>query len=358
MRRFIALSLLLGAGTLPAQGFSNSSVRTGPQYFSYSIHGVEKVSELALPMFFTVPVTSRFTMDIGTAYASVDYDRTNSDQTHTKSSMSGLTDTQLRGSYAFAGDLFVLTAGLNLPTGSSTITPDGIDAATRMGSDFLGFPVSGFGSGFSMTGGAAVAKSLGTWNLGLGGSVRQGTEYTPFRDAADSAVKFTPGPEYRLRAGIDHPYGNGRVSLGFMYSMFGDDKANAATYNTGNRYVGQLAVSNSLASHIDYSIVAWDLYRSEGTLIDGSPSPASNMTNALFGLAIGGGTVSVQPSIETRLVVGQELLKTNAMATAGLRIVINRGMWTIVPGGGYTYGRMDQGSLMGLRGTLAVRVGG
>jgi hypothetical protein len=358
MRRFIALSLLLGAGTLPAQGFFDSSIRTGPQFYSYTIHGAEKVSELAFPVFVLVPVTSAFSVDIGTSYASADLDRTNSDQTHTKSSVSGLTDTQLRGNYSFKGDLFVLTAGLNLPTGSATIDPAELDASTRIGSDFLSFPISGFGSGFSMTGGAAVAHSLGSWNLGIGGSVRQGTEYTPFRDAADSAVKFTPGPEYRVRAGIDHPHGTGRISLGFMYSKFGDDKANAATYNTGNRFLGQLAVSNSMASHVDYSFVAWNLYRSSGTLIDGSASPSSNMTNVLAGLSIGSGSFSVQPSLEGRVVVGPELIKTNGLATAGLRFVINRGSWTIVPGGGYTVGRMDQGSLTGMRGTLAVRFGG
>lgn len=357
MRRLIALSLLLGAETLSAQGIWSSSVRSGPQFFSYDIHGTEKVSELAFPVFVVVPVTSSFTMDVGTAYASVDLDRTNSDQSHSKSSISGLTDTQLRGNYAFGGDLFVLTAGLNLPTGSSTITPAEIDAATRMGSDFLSFPVSGFGSGLSMTGGAAVAHSLGAWNLGLAASIRQGTQYTPFRDAADSAVEFTPGPEYRIRAGIDHPRGTGRIALGFMFSKFSDDKANAATYNTGNRFIGQLAMSNSLASHVDYSLVAWNLYRTSGTLIDGSASPSSNMTNALVGLSIGSGSFSVQPSLEGRAVVGQELLKTNVLATAGLRFVLNRGLWTIVPGGGYTYGHMDQGSLTGLRGTLAVRFG-
>lgn len=356
MRRFLVLCLL-AVRLLPAQGLWDSSIRTGPQFYSYNIHGSEKVSELSFPVFVVVPVSSRFTMDVGTAYASVDLDRTNADQTHTKSSLSGLTDTQVRGNYSLGGDLLVLTAGLNLPTGSSTVTADELDAATRMGSDFLAFPISGFGSGFAMTAGAAVAHTLGSWNVGFGGSVRQSSEYTPFRDAADSAVNFTPGPEYRLRAAIDHPHGTGRVSLGFMYSKFGDDKANAATYNTGNRFVGQLAVSNALASHVDYSFVAWDLYRTTGTLIDGSASPSANMTNALIGLAIGGRTVSVQPTLEGRVVAGQELAKTNAMATAGLRFVINRGAWSIVPGAAYTYGHMDLGSLSGVRATLAARIG-
>jgi hypothetical protein len=358
MRRLIAVSLLLaGASSLHAQGIWDSNLRTGPQFYSYTIHGSEKISEMAVPIFVSVPVISHLTFDVGTAFANVKLTRTNSDSSVTESSASGITDTQLRANYSLANDLVVVTAGVNVPTGSSTITPNQLDAATRIGSDFLSFPVSGLGSGLGFTGGAAVARSLGSWNVGLAGSVRQSSEYTPFRDAADSAVTFTPGPEMRLRFGVDHPYGNGHVSIGVMMFRFGDDKANAATYNTGNRFVTQLALSNSLSETTDYSLIAWNLHRSEGTLIDGSVSPSSDMTNALFALSKHIGSVSLQPTFEARLVVGQELAKTNALGTVGLRLVVPKGLWTFVPGFAFTGGAMDQGSLTGFRGTLAIRVG-
>jgi hypothetical protein len=364
MRRLIALAVLLAAETLPAQSFWDSSLRSGPQFYSYEIKTPlsDKVSEMAIPVFFVVPIMSRLTMDVGTAYASVRSERQTVDGSGnvvtTVSEMSGLTDTQLRANLALGGDLAVFTAGLNLPTGSSTVSPAELDAATRIGSDFLTFPVSGFGSGLSMTGGLAMARSLGSWNFGIGGSVRQSSEYEPFTDATDTAVAFKPGPEYRVRVGVDHPYGTGRVSFGLSLYKFGDDKANAAVYNTGDRYVAQLGVSNAVASFADVAFVAWNLYRTSGTLIDGSASPRSNITNAMLSMSLRAGAVSIQPSVETRVLMQQGLDQPNALATGGLRFVMNRGSWALVPGAGYTIGTMNEGSLRGFRATLALRVGG
>lgn len=358
------LALLASAQTLQAQSFWDSSLRTGPQFFSYEITTplTDKVSEMALPVFFVVPVIPRFTLDIGTAYASVRSERQTVDGSGnvvtTVSEMSGLTDTQLRGNLAFGGDMVVITTGLNLPTGSAKVSAAELDAATRIGSDFLTFPVSGFGSGFAMTGGLALAHSVGPWNVGIGGSVRQSSEYEPFNDAGDAAVKFKPGPEFRFRVGADHPYGTGRVSLGLTLFRFGDDKANAATYNTGDRYVAQLGVNNSLTSRADYSFVLWNLFRTSGTLIDGSPSPRADIANAQFSLALRVGPVSIQPSLEGRALYQEGLDKPAALATGGLRLVVNNGIWAIVPGVGYTAGTMNEGSVRGFRGTLALRVGG
>jgi hypothetical protein len=364
MRRFMMLALLAGAQTLQAQSIWDSSLRTGPQFFSYEITTPlsDKVSEMALPVFFIVPVVPRFTLDIGTAYAAVHSERQtvdgNGNVVTTVSEMNGLTDTQLRGNLAFGGDLFVITTGLNLPTGSAKVSAAELDAATRIGSDFLTFPVSGFGSGFAMTGGLALAHSVGPWNVGIGGSVRQSSEYEPFNDASDAAVKFTPGPELRFRFGADHPYGTGRVSLGLTLFKFGDDKANAATYNTGDRYVAQLGVNNSLTSRADFSFAAWNLFRTAGTLIDGSPSPRSDILNAMLSLGLRAGVVSIQPSLETRVLYQEGLDKPDALATGGLRLVVNRGGLSFVPGVGYTAGTMNEGSLRGFRATVALRVGG
>ena len=78
--------------------------------------------------------------------------------TELKSELSGLTDTQVRANYTFGQDLVVLTAGVNLPTGSSTVAAEELEAASLIGSDFLTFPISGFGSGLGFTGGVAFAR--------------------------------------------------------------------------------------------------------------------------------------------------------------------------------------------------------
>jgi hypothetical protein len=364
MRRFVTLALLFTGSSLPAQSFWDSSVRLAPQFQSYDVKAPinEKISQFAVPIFVSMPLLPALTVDIGTAFASATLERRTVDGSGnpvtTTNEMSGLTDTQVRANYAFGQDFVVLTAGVNLPTGSATVDATELDAATRIGSDFLMFPISGFGSGMGFTGGVAIAKPVGAWNVGFGASIRHSSEYEPFRDASGATLKFQPGPEYRARLGADHPLGTGSISFGLTFSQYGDDKSNAQTFNSGNRYIAQFSISNALRESVDYSFVLWNMYRTSGTLINQSPSPSGNITNALVGFAIQvGGNVSVEPSIESRAWT-QDGSKTSYLGTFGTRFSINRGRWALVPGFGYSIGAMDAASLTGLRATLGMRLGG
>ena len=151
MRRLVPFALLFCGSTLPAQSFWDSSIRVAPQFQAYSIKAPfnEKISEFSFPMFYSLPVLPALTVDVGTAFASAHLERQTDSagviQT-TTSDMSGLTDTQLRANYSIGQDFVVLTAGVNIPTGSATVDADKLEAATRIGSDFLTFPTSGFGS--------------------------------------------------------------------------------------------------------------------------------------------------------------------------------------------------------------------
>ena len=363
MLRFTPLALVLGAGALPAQSFWDSSVRLAPSFQSYDVDVPfkEKISQFSVPLFALIPVMPALTIDVGTAFASATVERESVDASNNpvtvRSEMSGLTDTQIRANYTFGQDFVVLTLGVNAPTGSATVEPEELEAATRIGSDFLMFPISGFGSGFGVTGGVAVARSVGSWNVGFGASIRHSGEYEPFRDASGTALKFQPGPEYRARFGVDHPFGTGQISLGFTFSQYGDDKSNALTFNTGNRYIGQFSMSNSLRQNVDYSFAVWNMFRTSGTLINQSPSPRGNITNAMIGFAVRtAGNLSVEPGIETR-VWTQHGSKASYLSTFGSRVAVNRGAWAIVPGFAFSIGAMEAATLTGLRGTLGIRLG-
>jgi hypothetical protein len=347
---------------LSAQGFWDSQLRLGPQFVSYSISAPvnEKISQMAVPIFVAVPVFRSLTIDVGTAYAMTRFKRqtlSGTTPTTTTSEINGLTDTQLRATYTIGQDMLVLTAGLNVPTGSATVAPNELAAATVIGSDFLSFPVSGFGSGLGVTGGMAFARPLGSWNFGFGASMRYAGEYEPFQDAAGAATTFQPGPEYRVRTGIDHPWGAGRVALGVTYSKFGDDKANATSYNTGDRYIGTFSLSNALANGTDWSFTLWNLFRSSGTLIDQSTSPRANIANASLAFGVRGPSdLVLEPAIEARL-RSQQGSGTSFLGTIGSRLVVNRGGWAIVPGFGFSVGTMESATLTGMRGSLAIRLG-
>lgn len=361
-RRLLGL-LLLSSSTAGAQSFWDSQVRFGPQFQSYSFSAPinEKITQIAFPFYVAIPLFPALTVDIGTSYALTSYERSGFDTTGaattSTSELNGLTDTQLRANYSIGQDLLVLTLGVNLPTGSATVAPNELAAATVIGSDFLTFPVSGFGSGLGMTGGFALARPLGNWNWGLAASMRYAGEYEPFEDATGAPTKFQPGPEYRVRTGIDHPFGTGRIAFGVTYSMFGDDKANATTYSTGDRYVGTFAMSSSFRNGTTYALTLWNLYRTSGTLIDQSTSPSLNIANAALTFGVRGpGNMSFEPALEGRVRSGSGL-ETSMLGTLGARAVINRGGWAIVPGFGFSMGTMESATLTGLRGSLAVRLG-
>jgi hypothetical protein len=359
MRPLLTLAMLGVAAPLAAQGFWQTSARLGPQMMSYDIKAPvnQKITEFTVPLYVAVPVTERFSLDVGTAWAHVQVESPGA----ATSTLSGLTDTQLRGNYTIGTDFIVLTAGINLPTGQTNAGPAEQAAATRIASDFLVFPINGFGTGAGGTGGIAVARPLGNWNLGVGVAMRHSLAYDPFQDASGNKLHYQPGDEYRARVGLDHPFGTGRITMGLTYSKFGSDEANSFAYNTGDRYIAQGSISNSVRN-VDVTLAGWNLFRASGELADGSPTGAENVAKG--GLALGfhtpGGTI-IEPSVEGRL-WARDGSRTSYMGTVGLRANWDMGAYAITPFAGYTMGQVSDpagnSTLTGFRATLAIRLGG
>src|SRR5687768_16582471 len=162
MRRIIALTIAAAALAEPAgaQTLFGASARIAPQFVSYSFPKPidRSISEFAFPIAVVVPVTDRMNVDLSTAFATSTVKIGS-----TESKISGLTDTQLRGNFTLGNDAVVITAGLNLPTGQSTVSRSEQDAAAAISDDFLVFPVPTFGTGLAATGGVAFARSMGAW---------------------------------------------------------------------------------------------------------------------------------------------------------------------------------------------------
>jgi len=360
MRRLLLPALLLTARFAAAQ---DAGARISPQYISYSLGSPsnEKISELAIPLFAFMPVTRSLMLDIGTAFASATVTGTSAGQA-TQSKVSGLTDTQIRATANVGSDLVLLTAGVNLPTGRSTVTPAEQAAAGLIGNDFLVFPISSMGSGFGGTGGLAVAHPFGDWNLGAGFSVRHSMPFDPYQDATGAKLRYTPGDETRARLGVDHPYGTGRASLGLTYSKFTDDQLAASIYNTGDRLLAQGYVTSAMGRG-EYVLSAWNLFRASGTLTDGSASGKENITDvaASYGLAMG--EARLEPGIDFRTWM-QQGAALSLQSTVSLRYEHTLGSLTVSPGAGFTFGKLAaQGaagantteSLSGFRAQLTIR---
>ena len=353
--RLLPIVIAAAPAALAAQG---TAVRAGPQYVSYTIGGsVDRtISQFAVPIAVILPVTSKFSIDIGTAFATSTVTSGGG-----SSSISGLTDTQIRANYAFGANV-ILTIGLNAPTGKSTLDPTQVVAASLVGSDLLGFPVPSMGTGFAATAGLAVAGDAGEWTLSAGASMRKATQYQPFSDTTGGAnYKFTPGDEYRVRVGADRAAGGGHVSLGMSYSAFGSDLAQTATpttYSTGNRLLSQALYARPLGDGgKEFFLTMWDLYTSEGQLLGGL-APSQNIFNLGAALALHKGDLVFEPNLEGRL--WSRTGGGGFIGSGGLRLRIPAGNFIVYPGAAASFGSLtDPGtsssaSFSGYRASLTI----
>lgn len=356
-----ALGLLVLAPRLQGQSISETNLRSGPQFVQYTMKSPidVKVSELAVPIFVVVPVTSALTIDVGTAFASAKVEGTASSSAGT-SSVSGLTDTQIRANYTVGTDFIVLTAGLNVPTGREFVKTDEQLAAFLIANDFLSFPISNMGTGLGGTGGIALARPIGEWNLGVGASVRASGAYEPLEGAVGGGrLRFQPGAEYRGRLGADRSLGTGRFSFGVTYSKFGDDQLDTSVYNTGDRIIAQGGLTNSIGS-ASLTLNAWDLYRASGSTFVDTTHRSENIANLLVavGFRTAGGVV--EPSVEVRSWARKES-SSSMLTTFAIRYTYETAGFAITPSAGYSTGNVGSNgpsaSLSGFRGALAIRLG-
>ena len=374
MRRLLPLALAtIAAPAVGAQSIFDSELRLAPQFVQYEIKSPsnEKISELAVPVFVTIPFGSRFTFDVGTAYA-----RARATTGSAVSEINGLTDTQLRGNLTLGTDFVVITGGVNLPTGKSTVDLEQLTAAGRIGSDFLAFPISNMGTGLATTGGIAIARPIGDWNLGLGGAFRRSASYEPFNVPGQAPLKFQPGNEVRARIGVDRGVRNGRLTLGVTYSAFGDDEAGTSVYNTGNRVIAQTILTQQVVG-ADVTLAAYNVFRAPGTYASGDPAGRENIANGFLGIGFPLLGQYIEPSVEVRhwyqSIPGStsgtasvlERSQSSYLGTASLRTRFELGGLSIFPSAGYTYGQLatvntsgspTHADLTGFRGQLAIRV--
>lgn len=256
--RFAAFLALAVPAALQAQ-VERPSALVGAEFRSVSfgdgVGGVKSITEFAVPLGVTVPLSRRVSFDLGSYYVSA----TGKDVSDNSSDISGLTDVIARGVFQIKPDVAVLTVAFNLPTGTATLDTTQVTVVGATATDLIPFPVQNFGSGFNVTTGLALAAPVGAWALGFAGSVRYNGEYEPFV-GVDTSLQ--PGTEFRLRFGADRLIGQGRFSLGVTYSNFTtDDFGSRPSVKGGSRIIPQLTWNVPLGTSNTVQFYAWDIYR-------------------------------------------------------------------------------------------------
>lgn len=369
MRRSLAsalvatASLAFAAPTANAQDWmQDAAIIAAPHFTQYTIgSGASErvVSQTAIPLVFVLPFTDRFSVDVTTAFASSQV-KTGGTATST---LSGLTDTQIRGNFTLGNEMVVFTVGLNLPTGSYGVSDDKVEAAGQIGNDFLNYPISSMGNGFAGTGGVAVARALGAWNVGLGTSMRKSAEFSAFTQS-NADFRFTPADEYRVHVRGDRPVGDGQVSFGLAYSAFGADALDTTT--AGNQKTTASTGDRITATGMwmfpveigEVYLSGWNLYRLEGQQFGGD-APTENVASLNAALSTEVGDFLIQPSLEGRFwQVGGE--KAGQLTSANVRMRLESGLFTMFPSVGYSIGSLYSGGatvdVSGIRGSLTIRL--
>ncbi len=303
-RLLVALALV--ATIAPGLTAQERRFNTGFEFRTLSISqdtstGLPRsVRQLAVPIGVVVPFSPRFLVDVGTYFAQAQRE----DASGGTASISGLTDVQARAVYEIVPDVLVFTLSANLPTGHATLEGSELDVAGAIASDLISFPVSNFGTGFSLTSGLAYALPLGSWAVGFAGSYRISTEFQPIADTANT--RYRPGGEARLRFGVDRLVGQGRLSAGFTYSTFATDEyGGSGAYRSGARFIPQLSLSLPLGNN-GLSLYMWDLYRANGEYIARSAQASNTRAPKQNTLAIGAalslrtGRSTLRPGVEFR----------------------------------------------------------
>jgi hypothetical protein len=223
----VTASLTVSAQVIPGLNYAGSM---DGYYQSWEItEGDDKteVNQLVVPVRLFLPFSDKMDVRIATSYASF----ARSIDGGGTESVSGLTDVQIQGNYAFVNRRLLLGVVVNVPAGGATldgtersivsnfVSPDLSVRANRLG--------EGFGGGGTVSF-AAPLSSAAVLSLGAGLIARGG--YETQIPTAESAVDLKPGIVANGSVGIDFFTGSNHLHLSSTFSYFGTEQLNSADY--------------------------------------------------------------------------------------------------------------------------------
>ncbi|HEX2091083.1 MAG TPA: hypothetical protein VHG28_01730 [Longimicrobiaceae bacterium] len=298
--------------------------------------GIEQVSLTTLPFAVRTPLSHGVRLELSGAFARAALTRADG----SRSTLSGLTDTELRVLLPIARDQVTLGAVLVLPTGSATQSGEEAEVASVVASDLLPFRISNWGSGGGAGVNLAVARPVGYFGVGLNAGYRATREFEPLRD---DELTYRPGNEAYLRLAVDRSFGRARkATLQVSAQRFADDELDGRNlYRAGNRYqvIGSYAFpGGSRSGAVVYGGV---LRRENGTSLDGLQRyPSQNLLLLGGGMRMPLGRGALLPSVDARVFRSSDGVGQGYVAGAGGSAEWPLGSATLVPSARLRLGRV------------------
>lgn len=219
-----AVTLLLGSATLTAQerllvrttatggaiyenwSFPTAITTTSSSGGTASIAGS---SQLTIPVAVVVGIVNGWTADIYSSYVRSEIrlaTTSTAGSPRTSYRLDGPTDTKVRVSGPLVGDGLLFTAGATLPTGSTRLNGEQLDALGVIASPGLRFHSPVLGAGAGVTAGLILTRQLAGWSVALGTSYETRGTYAPAEalQAGLSAGDLRPGNATHLSLAGEH----------------------------------------------------------------------------------------------------------------------------------------------------------
>lgn len=339
---------LVGLGATAGAGHAQLGWRTGAgatweSYFFASPDEVdlESVTLITVPLAVDLRPMRNLDVRIASAFAQGILTRADGEST-----LSGVTDTEVRLTLGLRNDMLRLSAVGLLPTGVAELTPEEMDVAGVVAADLLPFAISnwGTGGGVGLSASAAVPLSDGT-ALGLGAGYVLAREFEP---VAETSFAYRPGSQLHVRAAIDQSVGvSGKASVQLIFQRFGTDEAGGTNiYQAGDRM--QVVGSYAFAAGTSASGIAYAGYlrRSTGeyttvTIV----TPAQDLIYGGVGFRLPIGSLVLLPTLDGRVLGNEDGIDQGFTMSAGVGAEIPLGGARLVP------------QLRGRYGSLTVRSG-
>jgi len=217
-----SLMIIIGGLTSAYGQIRHGQPTSGRIGFTFSNWKVENsagtettISQMSFPIVGFLPLQDNLEMRLFVAGASNTVDTSNVDM-----SMSGLGDMRLQINKSLSDDQWLISAGVNLPTGKKSLELDGQNVLSELSKNYFSFPVRRMGTGFGFNLLLATARSSGSIKYGAGLVYQFNGTYEPY----EGTDNYDPGDKVSVNAGIDLISGPTVYSTDIIYTLYTADK--------------------------------------------------------------------------------------------------------------------------------------
>ena len=303
--------------------------------------GIDKVSLLTIPVVARANLIPQLDFTVNGAFASATLTRPGGAST----TLSGLTDTELRLTYAAMGDRVRLSAIALAPTGKSKLTADEMDVMGVIAADLLPFTISNWGSGGGLGVNAAVAMPVSEGStIGISTGFVAARKYEPL---SATAFAYRPGNQLQVRAAADRTFGaSAKGSLQLAYLHYTQDQnAGVNFYQAGDRLQAAGSLAFAAGANATGIVYLGYLRRAEGKYTDVvRVTPSQDLVYAGTALRRPMGGMVLVPSLDLRLLGNASGVDQGRTVSAGLGVEIPRGSIELYPQAKARLGRLTMRS--------------